>query len=143
MTTIYKTALVTHNAEQMFNLVDDVLSYPEFLPWCKQTTVIERQGDELKASITLAKGAIEQTFSTHNRNIVGKKIDINLLKGPFKHLHGIWTFEQLGDDGSKISLNIQFEFSSRLLRMTLGPVFTFIVNSLVDSFVKRAEQLYG
>ena len=142
MTVIYKTALVTYNAKQMFDLVDDVLSYPQFLPWCKHTKVLSRCDNELKASITLAKGGIEQTFSTHNKNVDAEKISINLLKGPFKHLHGVWKFEPLGDIGSKISLNIEFEFSSTLLRLTLGPVFNFIVNSLVDSFVKRAQQMY-
>jgi ribosome-associated toxin RatA of RatAB toxin-antitoxin module len=143
MTVIYKTALVPYKPRQMFDLVDDVLSYPQFLPWCKHTTVIERVENELKASITLAKGGIEQTFSTHNRNIPAEQIKISLLKGPFTHLNGVWQFEPLGDVGSKISLNIQFDFSSRLLRLSLGPVFTYIVTTLVDAFVKRAQQLYG
>lgn len=143
MTVISRSALVSFSAENMFDLVDNIETYPAFLPWCKSTTIHNRDADEVRASIELSKAGIHKTFSTVNRTQRGKIIEMRLLEGPFKHLEGFWRFETLSDTASKVSLDIEFEFSSKLLDMTVGPVFGQICNSLVDAFVKRAQELYG
>jgi len=134
---------VRYSASQMFVLVDDIEAYPEFLPWCKSTTVLSRNEDEVRATLELARGGIHKTFSTCNRLQHGKMIEMRLIEGPFKHLEGFWRFEGLGDAACKVSLDLEFEFSSRILDVTLGPIFSQIANSLVDSFCERAAVNYG
>lgn len=142
MTIVNKSALVPYSPRRMFDLVNDVAAYPEFLPWCKTAEILEQSKDELTARLLLAKGGIKKSFITKNRMQTGKMIEIRLLEGPFKHLQGFWRFEALGADGCKISLDMEFEFTNILLSMTVGPVFNQIANSLVDAFTKRAGQVY-
>ena len=143
MPTVSKSALVKFSAVDMFNIVDDVALYPEFLPWCGSTKVINRTADTLEASIEIAHGGINKTFSTRNRMQTGKMIELQLLNGPFKHLHGFWRFDALGEDACKVSLDMDYEFSSKMLSLIVGPVFNKIANTLVDAFCERAGKLYG
>ncbi|HFD81284.1 MAG TPA: type II toxin-antitoxin system RatA family toxin [Gammaproteobacteria bacterium] len=143
MTTIHKSALVPYRPEEMFALVDDIESYPLFLPWCKSARVLRRSDDEVEASIEIAKGGVEKEFTTLNRNHPGKMIEMRLVEGPFRRLEGFWRFEALGEHGCKVSLDLEFDFASRVLGMVVGPVFSQIANSLVDSFQKRAVEVYG
>lgn len=142
MPLISRQALVPFSAEQMFQLVDDIEHYAEFLPWCKSTTVHERDEDSVSASIEIAKAGLNKTFTTKNLNQPGKMIEMRLLEGPFKHLQGFWRFEALDEQACKVSLDMEFEFSSRLLSATLGPVFSQICNTLVEAFVNRARERY-
>jgi ribosome-associated toxin RatA of RatAB toxin-antitoxin module len=144
MTVVRKNALVPYTSAQMFALVDDVESYQKFLPWCVSSAEIRRTEDEVEASIELAKGRIRKSFTTLNRIQKDKMIEIRLVDGPFKHLEGFWRFDSL-DEGRacKVSLDLEFEFSSRLLGITLGPVFHTITNTLVDAFVARARDVHG
>jgi len=143
MTDISKSALVPYTPLQMFTLVDDIDAYPQFLPWCRDAKVLSRTDDEVRATIVLSKGGVEKSFTTRNLNQKGKMIEMRLEEGPFKHLEGFWRFDALGDDGCKISFDLEFEFASRMLDMVVGPVFSQIANSLVDSFHKRAVEMYG
>ena len=143
MANIHKSALVPYSAADMFNLVNDVESYPQFLPWCRSTRVLSRDEDEVRASIEVAKGGIHKSFTTCNRLQPHKMIEIRLIEGPFKHLEGFWRFQSLRDAGCKVSLDMDFEFANTLLRMTVGPVFSQIANSMVDAFCRRAVQVYG
>lgn len=143
MTLINKSALVPYTPAQMFALVDDIEAYPQFLPWCKHTRVLSRTEDEVRATIELSRGGVEKAFTTCNRNQKDKMIEMRLVEGPFKRLDGFWRFDALGEDGCKVSLDLEFEFSSRVLGMVVGPVFSQIANSLVDSFQQRAVDVYG
>lgn len=143
MTTVSRSALVHYTPQQMYALVDDIEHYADFLPWCRQTEILSRDANEVKASIELARGGVRKTFATHNRMQPGKMIEIRLIEGPFSHLHGFWRFDPLGDAACKVSLDMEFDFSNRLLGLAIGPVFTQIVNTLVDAFVKRAREVYG
>ncbi len=143
MTTVNKSALVPYSPAEMFALVDDIERYPEFLPWCSAARVVSRDDDEVRASLALSKSGVEKSFTTCNRNQKNKMIEVSLVEGPFKHLRGFWRFEPLGDSGCKVSLDMDFEFSSRVLGMMVGPVFSQVANSLVDSFHKRAGEVYG
>lgn len=143
MTTIRKTALMPYSAAQMYALVDDIGSYPDFLPWCGGSEELSRTDEEVRASVTIAHKGIHKSFTTHNRNQPGKMIEMRLVDGPFKQLEGFWRFDDLGEDGCKISLDLEFEFSNRLIAMALGTVFNQIANTLVDAFCDRARKLYG
>ncbi|MGD8999904.1 MAG: type II toxin-antitoxin system RatA family toxin [Granulosicoccaceae bacterium] len=143
MTIVNKSALVPYSAGEMFALVNDIESYPDFLPWCKTSTVLERSDDEVKASLELARGGIQKSFTTLNRMQRDKMIEMRLINGPFKHLEGFWRFQALNEENSKVMLDMEFEFASRLLSMTVGPVFSQITNTLVDAFTQRAVQVYG
>jgi len=128
----------------MYKLVDDIDSYAEFLPWCRSTNVISRDENEVKASIEIARGALNKSFTTLNRLQRNKMIEMRLVEGPFKHLEGFWRFDPLKDNSaSKISLDLDFEFESRLVAFAVGPVFNQIANTMVDAFCKRAIEVYG
>lgn len=143
MPIINKSALVPYTAVEMYTLVDDIEAYPDFLPWCGGTKELERNEDEVKASILLSRSGIKKTFTTLNRLQHGKMIEMRLVEGPFRHLEGFWRFESLGESASKIMFDIEFEFSNKLLSMTVGPVFSQITNTMVDAFSTRAIDIYG
>lgn len=144
MPVISKNALVFYTVSEMFQLVDDIEHYAEFLPWCRSTKVISRNDEEVKASIEIAKGSLNKSFTTLNRIQKDKMIEMRLLEGPFKHLEGFWRFDPLkGNKASKISLDLSFEFESKLIALAVGPVFNQIGNSMVDAFCKRAVEVYG
>lgn len=143
MTTVSRTALVPYSAAQMYRLVNDVEAYPEFLPWCTKALVLYRDEDQVKANIQFSKGGIATSFTTRNRLQKNKMIEVQLVDGPFRHLQGFWRFENLGDAGSRVVLDMDFELANALLRVTLGPIFNQVTNTLVDAFVRRAKQVYG
>ena len=142
MTTISKTALVPYSAAEMFALVDDIESYPKFLPWCRSARVLARDKDVVRATLELARGGVQKSFTTHNRVQADKMIEIRLVEGPFRHLNGYWRFDALDTRACKVSLDMDFEFAP-LLDLVIGPVFHPIANSLVDAFHKRAVEVYG
>ncbi len=142
MPTINKTAVVPYSAEQMYALVDNIEQYPEFLPWCNKSEVLSRTEDEVRATLHLAKGAIHKSFTTCNRLQPGKMIEVRLISGPFRQLEGFWRFEDVSETTSKVALDLEFEFSSRLLRMAIGPIFHQVANSFVDVFCQRAQAIY-
>lgn len=143
MTTISKSALVAHSAEKMFKLVDDIEAYSEFLPWCGKATEISRSEKNVEASLFISHSGLNKEFTTQNQNTAFNKIQMHLVNGPFKNLDGIWLFESLSESACKVSLNLEFEFSSKIISITLGPIFNKMANSLVDAFIKRADAVYG
>lgn len=143
MEKIDRSALVPYTAEEMFALVSDIEAYPEFLPWCTDSQVLSHEHDEVRASISFAVGGLTRSFTTRNRHQLNKMIEMQLVEGPFSSLHGCWQFDSLGDAGCKISLHLDYDFASRMLGMVVGPVFSQISSTLVDSFQKRAVEVYG
>ena len=142
MPRISRSSLVTYSVEQMYDLVSDIESYPEFLPGCAGGTILKQDGDWVEASLALAKGGMQQVFTTRNRMLQNQSIEMHLLKGPFKHLSGIWTFEALGE-GSKVHFELDFEMKNKLTQLTMGPMFGKVMNKMVDAFAQRAKQIYG
>ena len=134
---------MTYTPEQMFSLVDDIDAYSAFLPWCSRSQVIERSTEYVKGELEISYGSLNKSFVTRNINTPHSQIEMQLVEGPFKHLRGLWQFTPLGNDGCKIQLNMEFEFASKLLDMTVGPVFGKLANSLVDAFTERASNIYG
>lgn len=143
MTTISKNALVPYSARQMYELVNDIKSYSNFLPWCRSSEVLSESDDEIRATIEIAHGSLHKSFTTCNRLQKNKMIEMRLEQGPFKHLEGFWRFDALGEQACKVSLDLDFEFSNRLMGMAMGPIFSQIANTLVDAFSKRAVEVYG
>jgi len=143
MRKVRRSALVAHSASDMFSLVDDIESYPQFLPWCKSAEVHSREGDVVEATLELQRGELSKRFRTRNHASGNDAINMSLVDGPFRHLEGRWKFTQLGDAGSKVELDLDFEFASRVIDTLLGPFFEDICNSLVDAFTRRAEAVYG
>jgi ribosome-associated toxin RatA of RatAB toxin-antitoxin module len=135
--------LVGHSAQQMFALVDAVEAYPEFLPWCDRTTVIYRDATRTRATINVNYHGAKQSFTTENTKDPPRVMSIRLVEGPFRVLDGEWRFTSLAEDACKIEFCLHYEFSSKLLEMLVGPVFTYIANTLVDAFVQRADKVYG
>jgi ribosome-associated toxin RatA of RatAB toxin-antitoxin module len=142
MAVVKKSALVPYSAQRMFDLVYDVQSYPEFLPWCHRAQVISETEDQICGRIEVARLGIHQTFSTCNRFERYTRMDIALLDGPFRKLHGGWRFTPLREDACKVELELDFEFSGRLIDRAFGAVFNQIANSLVDAFCKRADDVF-
>jgi ribosome-associated toxin RatA of RatAB toxin-antitoxin module len=143
MAVIHKTVFLGYSAEQMFALVDRVEDYPQFLPWCGGVTVRQREENKLIATISINYHGVKQNFTTENIKAPPMSMKMTLIEGPFKHLDGMWIFKPLRADACKIEFDLHYEFSSRILEQIIGPVFNMIANSLVDSFCKRAEKVYG
>lgn len=143
MTTISNQAILNYSAKQIYDLVNDVAAYPEFLPWCHATTVIEQSNEAMVASLTVKKAAIEKSFTTENSLIPYESISMNLVDGPFSHMKGLWQFVELAEDACKVSFSLDFSFNSKVLTLTLGPLFSKIADTMVSAFEQRAIDVYG
>jgi len=143
MRDIHRSALVPYSAEEMFNLVNDVESYPDFLPWCRDARVQMVDEQTVEAALEFARSGLHRRFTTRNHLENGRLIRMELVNGPFRELSGSWQFQALGLGGSKVILDLRFEFASRLLEAVFAPVFAEVMNSLVDAFVERAHSLHG
>jgi ribosome-associated toxin RatA of RatAB toxin-antitoxin module len=142
MTHIERSALVMHSAQRMFDLVNDVKRYPEFLPWCIDAHVQSESDEELVAGLTIKKGGIKQSFTTRNAKKSPDWMSMELLDGPFKKLNGMFKFQALSDEACKVVFELDFEVNGKILALTLTPIFKQATNTMVDAFVKRADQLY-
>ncbi|MBV7535008.1 type II toxin-antitoxin system RatA family toxin [Duganella sp. sic0402] len=143
MAVVHKSVFLGYSAQQMFDLVAAIEDYPKFLPWCGGVEIRERNGNTVVASVGINYHGVKQSFTTSNENTAPTSIKMKLVDGPFKCLDGVWTFKPLREDACKIELDLHYEFSSGLLDKLIGPVFGMIANSMVDSFCKRAETVYG
>jgi len=143
MRKISRSALVPYSAEQMYVLVEDVESYPEFLPWCGDAVLHWREGDVLEGSVEMRLAGLRRSFRTRNRMREYEAIEMELVEGPFSHLVGGWQFKALEHLGCKVSLEVEFEVKSQTTNRLLGRYFEDICNSLVDAFVRRAGDIYG
>lgn len=142
MTQIDRSALVLHSAQQMFDVVNNVHFYPDFLPWCSSSHVISHEEGEMVASLKLAKAGMHYSFTTRNKLSVPSEIQLSLEEGPFKELSGIWSFSPLSDDACKVSLKLNFEFSGKIASLAMAKVFGQIANTMVEAFVQRADEIY-
>ncbi|MGE5638661.1 MAG: type II toxin-antitoxin system RatA family toxin [Clostridia bacterium] len=142
MKRIARTAIVAHSAEQVYALVEDIDSYPRFLPWCAEARILERNG-RVKARITAALRGLRQTFTTSNDNRPGESIDMHLVEGPFRRFDAAWRFTRLSATACRIEFTLEYEFTSRVLAVLLDPLFDRIADTMVDAFARRADAVYG
>ena len=141
MVQIERTALVPHSASSMYALVENVEAYPQFLPWCRAAAVSLREEGRTVATLHIDYHGMKQRVTTANALVPGESIDMELVSGPFRKLHGSWRFQALGDDAAKIEFRLAYEISSGLLARLIGPVFNHIANTMMDAFLRRAEAL--
>lgn len=141
MPVVKKSRTVNYSCEQMFNLVNEVERYAEFLPYCAESMVHHRDEDEVQATLIIGAAGMSKSFTTRNRLQINKMIEIRLVDGPFSHLEGFWRFDEV-EEGCKISFDLEFEFAGRMFSMLLGPVFEQVTDKMVDSFCDRAKAIY-
>jgi ribosome-associated toxin RatA of RatAB toxin-antitoxin module len=140
---IRRSALVTFSPEQMFDLVIDVERYPEFLPWVAGAQLHEKSEHDLLASMEMQKGGVRERFSTRNEFARPSFMTMRLVQGPFRLLEGRWEFKPIGDAGTKIELEMRFEFANPVIGMLFGKAFEQSCNTLIDAFIARARQMHG
>lgn len=143
MRAIRRSAVVMYSAGEMYALVADVPSYPQFLPWCGGARLLRQEQDIAEAAITIAYKGVNKTFTTRNVLRPNESLEMRLIDGPFRHLHGCWRFVSLDERACKVELDLEFEVANRLVGVVLNPVFSAIANQMVDAFHRRATALYG
>jgi ribosome-associated toxin RatA of RatAB toxin-antitoxin module len=141
--TVERQAIVPYSAARMYALVEDIASYPLFLPWCSRAEVAERSVGRAVATIHVDFRGVRQSFTTENRMRPGERIEMAFVRGPFRSLAGEWRFQALSAAGCRVELVLAYELASPVLGRVVGPVFDHIANSFVDAFVHRADALYG
>ncbi|QFH68305.1 type II toxin-antitoxin system RatA family toxin [Atlantibacter subterranea] len=143
MPQISRTALVPYSAEQMYQLVNDVKSYPEFLPGCVGSRVLEASATQMTAAVEVSKAGISKTFTTRNTLTSNQSILMHLVDGPFKRLMGGWKFTPLSPEACRIEFQLDFEFTSKLIELAFGRVFKELAGSMVQAFSARAKEVYS
>ena len=143
MNKVQRSALVMHSDQSMFDLVNDVASYPLFMDGCQGAEVFEQSDQAMVARLDLKKAGVKTSFMTRNALSAPTSIEMNLEDGPFKRLRGVWTFKALSAEACKVSLDLEFEFNSMALGMAASRLFSSMANDLVDSLCRRADQVYG
>lgn len=146
MKTVHKSVLIWYSPEEMYTLVTQVDQYPQFLPWCDHARVLAQTDMGMEAEVGILFSGVRQSFVTRNIHVPGSRVDMQLVKGPFSQLHGQWNFYALGDGSQracKVELQLNYGFDNPALAKMVGPVFDKIAASMVDAFVKRAQQVYG
>ena len=143
MVVVEKSALVLFSDEQMFTLVNDIEAYPSFLAGCLAAELHHRSDEEILASLTLGKGGVNFTFKTRNQLEFPSAMIMQLESGPFKALTGTWRFNQLGDLGCKVALDLRFEPENKVMGMAINPLMTQMAGQMVSAFCERANELYG
>jgi ribosome-associated toxin RatA of RatAB toxin-antitoxin module len=141
MLELRRSAIVAQPAEVVFNLVNDVGRYPEFVPGCESAEVLERDGHEVVVRLGVRRGSLTTSFTTRNRSVAGQTVHMHLVDGPFKHFDGHWHIRPLGADASEIELLLHYQFSNPIKRALLQPLFSGIAEQMVRAFVQRAQAL--
>lgn len=142
-THIQRSALLPYSTAAMYTLINDIANYPDFLPWCSASEILEEGEGFMRAGLMIAKGHLSQRFVTKNTLVANQSISMALEEGPFSQLQGTWEFKALGEKACKISLDLEFDYAGPIIKATLGPLFTQAANTMVDAFCQRAKELYG
>lgn len=143
MPKINRSALVPYSAEQMFKLVNDVPSYPAFLPGCTGSRVLSTSSEGMTAAVDVSKAGISKTFTTRNTLTDNQSISMRLVDGPFRQLKGDWRFTPLSEEACKVELDLDFEFKNALIELAFGKVFKELANNMVQAFTERAKEVYS
>ncbi len=145
---VKKSVLLWYSPAEMYTLVTAIPDYPRFLPWCNSATVLHTHADGVTARLGLAYMGVRHAFTTRNLHVAGESVRVQLVDGPFSRLEGNWLFRPLGRPGGeqqacKIEFDLAYAFASPALEAVVSPVFDKVANTFVDSFVRRAEDVYG
>ncbi|MCX7120695.1 MAG: type II toxin-antitoxin system RatA family toxin [Gammaproteobacteria bacterium] len=142
MPVIHRSSIVPYTAENMYDLVNDIAHYQEFVPYCTSSIVHEKTDDAIRATLVLSAKGVKKSFTTLNRLQKNRSMEIQLIDGPFKKLEGFWRFEERDENHSEVRLDLEFELSNKIMAMMFGPVFNQVAGSLVDAFIQRAKDIY-
>lgn len=141
---VRKSVLLWYSPREMYDLVTAVAAYPDFLPWCDRAELIAQHDDGVTARLGMAFGVVRHSFTTRNRQRPDESVRMSLVDGPFSRLDGGWRFRPLSDaQACKVEFELRYEFANTAFEAVLSPVFDKAAGSFVDSFVRRAEQVYG
>ena len=143
MPVVERSALVNYSAQQMFDLVNDIEAYPQYMDGCVGAQILQRETDWLEARLDLSKGGVRQSFVTRNQLRPPQVMTMSLVDGPFARLDGRWQFTPLNDHACKVSFTLDFELQNRLLGMAVGKLFEGMVNKQVDALCQRAKNIYA
>ncbi|MDC9500122.1 type II toxin-antitoxin system RatA family toxin [Pseudoalteromonas sp. Angola-18] len=143
MPQIEKSALVMYSTKEMFDLVNDVEAYPQFLPNCSDSKIVSQHNNNMTASLEISKAGIKKWFTTENTFIDEQTVQLRLVDGPFKTLKGRWHFKALDKKACKVELKLEFEFSSKLIELAFGKIFNDVAKNMVSAFTQRAKDVYG
>lgn len=143
MPSISRSALVMYSVDQMFQLINDVLAYPQFLPDCSNSKIIAEDGNSVTAALLVSKAGLKKWFTTKNTHISNQQVQLELVDGPFNKLHGRWLLTPLSEDACKVSLELEYEFSNKVFDLAFGRVFNHLTNNMVQAFTQRAKDVYG
>ena len=143
MKRVVRSAIVAHSAARLYALVEDIESYPRFLPWCVGAEVKSRSPGSTLATLAVGVRGVNQSFTTQNTNRAPGAIDMKLVEGPFRRFAAAWRFQPLGENACKVEFAMEFEFASRALAALLQPVFEKIADSMVEAFIRRADEIHG
>jgi ribosome-associated toxin RatA of RatAB toxin-antitoxin module len=141
MPTVRKSVLVAHPAAAMFELVDAIELYPEFLPWCGGTQLIERTPELTSGRVDIDYHGLKSSITTRNRKEPPEWMHLDFVEGPFQRFLGHWRFVALGEAGCRVEFALDYGFDNLALEALVGPVFGHIMETLVDRFVARADEL--
>jgi len=143
MPSINRSALVMYSVEQMFQLINDVLAYPQFLPDCSNSKIITTDDNSVTAALLVSKAGLKKWFTTKNTFISNQQVQLDLVDGPFNKLYGNWLLTPLSEDACKVSLELEYEFSNKIFDLAFGRVFNHLTNNMVQAFTQRAKEVYG
>lgn len=143
MARVSRSALVPFSSEQMFDLINDIEAYPEFMTGCTAAKILKTEKDSVEARLTLGVSGIEQSFVTRNELLPPTEMKMHLVDGPFTSFEGVWCFEALGDQGCKVSFDLEFTFKNPLLSMTMGSMLEKIASQQVEALCERANKVYS
>lgn len=153
---VKKSVLLWYSPREMYQLVTDVPRYAEFLPWCEHAEIVSQDEGGMVARLGLAYAGVRHAFTTRNTHELDRRVEMTLVDGPFSVLDGVWEFQPLSKPGSaggeggeggatacKVLFDLSYAFSSKALEAVLSPVFDRVANTFIESFVQRAEAVYG
>ncbi len=143
MPSVSRSALVMYSVEQMYQLINDVVAYPQFLPDCSNSEIVSQDESSVTASLLVSKAGLKKWFTTKNTLVSNQQVTLELVDGPFNKLQGYWLLTPLSPEACKVSLELEYEFSNRVLDLAFGRVFNHMTNNMVQAFTQRAKQVYG
>ena len=146
MTSHAETKYLPYTAKEMFDLVADISSYPEFLPWCAAARVRKeiQKGviKQIEADLVISFKVFREKFGSRVILDAPKfTIETEYLDGPFRHMHSVWSFNNSGQ-GCEVNFNVDFEFKNAMLQSIIGLVFNDAMQRIVRAFERRAADLY-
>ena len=142
MTVVHQEAVVAYSCNQMYQLVDNVTAYDQFIPWCVKSTELVRDATIVHGQLTFVRTPFRQSLTTANHLRPGRMIILELIEGPFKYLTGFWRFQGLDNSRSRVTLHLEFECAHLLLDRVMTPFFTQMTQQLVAAFIAQADRVY-